>query len=267
MSHSKHARVKIDSRVDRHMTPQVVGVERDTSLADTEKLLEGRGISSVLVYDAGQPCGVVSRTDLLRSARRDSAGHGAPLAPMPSTAVGALCKRAPITVDVSATVSQAASLMVAERVHRVFVEHNEKIVGVFSTKDLLRAIVAARVPLKVHEVMSHPLFTIRFDATITHATDRLSDAHVSGLTVVDEEGWPIGYYGQSEALLARDRPGDTPVEDAMNYALVCLHENAELRRAATLAVSARARRVLIVTDRKPIGVLTPLDFVRAVSVK
>lgn len=267
MLHNKQGRVKIDSRVDRHMTPSVVGVNREVSLVDTEKVLEARGISSVLVYDAGRPYGVVSRTDLLRAARRESAGHGAPLAPLPSISVGALCKRDPITVDVSATVSHAAVRMVAERVHRVFVERDTEIVGVFSTKDLLHAIIAARIPVKVHEVMSQPLFTIRFDATITHATDRLADAHVSGLTVVDEEGWPIGYYSQAEALLARDRPGDTSVEDVMNYALVCLHENAELRRAATLAISARARRVLIVADRKPVGVLTPLDFVRAVSVK
>lgn len=267
MSHNKDARIKIDSRVDRHMTPQLVGVSRETSIVDAEKVMEQRNISSVLVYDAGRPFGVVSRTDLLRAARRDSAGHGAPLAPLPSTPVGSLCKREPITVDVSATVSQAAVRMVTERVHRVFVEQDSEIVGVFSTKDLLHAIIAARVPLRAHEVMSRPLFTIRFDATITHATDRLANAHVSGLTVVDEEGWPIGFYSQAEALLARDRPGDTMVEEAMNCALVCLHENAELRRAATLAISARARRVLIVSERKAVGVLTPLDFVRAVGVK
>jgi CBS domain-containing protein len=178
---------------------------------------------------------------------------------------GDLCARTPIAVPAETTVSDAALRMVAERVHRVFAERDGEIVGVFSTKDVLAAIVAARIPTRIRDVMSHPLYTIEASATLAHATDRLASAHVTGLTVIDDVGWPIGYFAQREALLARDRPGDTLVEEGMSCALVCLHGGAELHRAAALARAAHARRVLVIEDRRAVGVLTPLDFARTVS--
>lgn len=266
MTHSKSRPfARIESHVERHMTKDVVAVGADTPLRDVERVLRERGISSVLVRDGDRPLGVVSRTDLLRSARRHAAGHDGELAPLPARPVGELCARAPITVGADAIVSEAAARMVEARVHRVFVEREHRIVGVLSTRDVLDAIVSARVATPLETVMSHPLFTIPADATVAHATDRLAQAHVTGLTVLDEDGWPIGFIGQSEVLLARDKPGTTSVEEAMNPALVCLHSRAELHRAAKLARAASARRVLVIEDRKAAGVLTPLDFARAVS--
>ncbi len=264
MSEKRH-HTRIDSRVDRNMERDVVAVASTSLLPDVEKVLEGRGISCALVRDGERAVGVISRTDLLKAARREAAGHGGPLAPLPSIAVGEIARRAPVTVAPEATVSQAAAKMLAERIHRVFVEQDGQIVGVFSTKNILHAIVSARVTTHVADLMSHPLFTIPADATIAHATDRLANAHVSGLTVVDDDGWPVGFFSQAEALAAREMPSDARVEDAMNHALVCLHDRAELHRAAALARAARARRVLVVADRKAIGVLSPLDFARAVS--
>lgn len=266
MTHSKgRPFARIESHVERHMTKDVVSVAAATTLREVERVLRERGISSVLVRDDGRPIGVVSRTDLLRAARRNAAGHDGELAPLPAQLVGELCSRAPITVGAEAIVSEAALRMVDARVHRVFVEREGQIVGVLSTRDVLDAIVSARVPTPLEAVMSHPLYTIPVDATVAHATDRLAQAHVTGLTVLDEDGWPIGFIGQTEALLGRDKPGSTSVEEAMNPALVCLHARAELHRAAKLARAASARRVLVIEDRRAVGVLTPLDFARAVS--
>ncbi len=260
----KHHRVRIESHVDRYMEREVIAVSKDTPLADAETVLAGRGVSCALVRDAGAPIGVVSRTDILRAARRQ-AGSGGALAPLPPVPVGELCKRAPLTVDVASPVSTAAQIMVSERVHRVFTTQDGEIVGVFSTKDLLRAITRARVATRLSDVMSKPAFTIPVDATIALATDRLAQAHVSGLTVVDEDGWPVGFYAQADALAARESPAETRVEEVMNHALICLHDRAELHRAAAIAHAARARRVLVIDGKKAVGVLSPLDFARAVS--
>ncbi|MFO0547235.1 MAG: CBS domain-containing protein [Polyangiaceae bacterium] len=248
------------------MTANPVGVDAGTSALDTEALLASRGFSSVVVFDQGKPLGVVSRTDLLRAAR-DRAHHadGAqPLAPIPKLPVGELCRIAPITVSPNTTVSEAARMLVERRIHRVFVEAGGALVGVFSTKDLLAAIVAARVSTPVQDLMSQPLFTLPVEATLAQATDLLEEAHVSGVTVIDPDGWPVGYFSQAEALAARGAPANARVEDFMNCALVCLHERAELHRAAALAHAARARRVLIVHDKHAVGVLAPPRLARAV---
>lgn len=266
MTHTKASPFdRIESHVAKHMTSPVISVGADATLVDVERILRERGISSLLVHGANGPLGVVSRTDLLRVARREAAGHASELAPIPRKTAGELCARAPVTVHAEATISTAAARMLEARVHRVFVERDGGIIGVLSTRDVLDAIVAARIATRLEMVMSTPLYAIPVDATVAHATDRLAQAHVTGLTVLDEEGWPIGFIGQAEALAARDRPGTTSVDDVMNPALVCLHAGAELHRAAKLARAARARRVLVVDDRRAVGILTPLDFARAVS--
>jgi CBS domain-containing protein len=246
------------------MTRGVVSVSARASLWETNRIQETHGISCVLVEKEGEPIGVISRTDLLRAARRSAAGQDT-LAPLRSITAGELSKKRPLTIEITQSISAAAALMVKERIHRLFVEEAGKIVGVISTHDVLKAIVAARVPTALFEVMSHPIFTIPTDASIAQATDRLAAAHVSGLTVVDADGWPVGYYSQTEALAAREALASTLVDEAMSCALVCLHEGAQLFRAAALARGSQARRVLVIRDKRAVGVLTPLDFARAVS--
>jgi CBS domain-containing protein len=247
------------------MVTDVVTVSASDPLNDVEAVLERRGCSSAPVLEQGRLIGVVSRTDLLRAGRRNAAGHGGVLAPFGSKRAGDVATRPAITVGPRDNVSRVSAVMVERRIHRVFVENENKLVGVFSTLDLLRSISKSRITTPLVDVMSKPGFTIPLAATIAHATDRLAAAHVSGVVVIDEEGWPVGFFSQREALLSRTSSAETSVEEVMNYALVCLHEKAPLHRAATIAATARARRVLAIENRCVVGVVSPLDFARAVS--
>jgi CBS domain-containing protein len=256
-----HLQGSIASYVQR----DVATVDRSASLADVARTLEERRCSSVPVLEGGAVVGVISRTDLLRHGRRDSAGHGAPLAPLSAHQAGEVATQPAVVVHAEARLSEVAALLVERRIHRVFVVDDARLTGVFSTLDLMRAIGRQKLVTPIDEVMSKPVFTISVSATLAHATDRLASAHVSGVCVVDEEGWPVGLFSQREALLAADRPGETPLEDVMSYALVCLHGKVPLHRASTLAAESRARRVLVIEHRNVVGVVTPLDFARAAS--
>jgi CBS domain-containing protein len=246
-----HLQGSIASYVQR----DVATVDRSASLADVARTLEERRCSSVPVLEGGAVVGVISRTDLLRHGRRDSAGHGAPLAPLSAHQAGEVATQPAVVVHAEARLSEVAALLVERRIHRVFVVDDARLTGVFSTLDLMRAIGRQKLVTPIDEVMSKPVFTISVSATLAHATDRLASAHVSGVCVVDEEGWPVGLFS----------PGETPLEDVMSYALVCLHGKVPLHRAATLAAESRARRVLVIEHRNVVGVVTPLDFARAAS--
>ena len=130
---------------------------------------------------------------------------------------------------------------------------------------MLLAIERKRVATPIHEVMSAPAFVIPLGAKLSLATDRLERAHVSGLCVVDEDEWPVGTFTQREALASRDLDGDTPLEEVMSYAMLCLDVRTPLYRAAAYAHATRARRVLAVEDNRVEGVLTGLDFARVAA--
>jgi CBS domain-containing protein len=259
-------RTHLESPIQAFMTGSVVTVRADASLTDVGRILERERISCVAVVGPnGAPLGALSRTDLLEQGRRHAAGHGGAVAPTPLATAGAMVKRPLITTTADTTLSAAAARMVKDRVHRLFVEEAGALIGVFSTLDLLGAIKGARVTLPVEKVMSHPAFTIEVGATLAHATDRLARAHITGLAVVDEDGWPLGTFSQVDALAAKDRPGDTPLEDVMCNAMACVHTGTPLYRAAAIAHATRSRRVLVTQHREVVGVVTGLDFARAVS--
>jgi CBS domain-containing protein len=83
--------------------------------------------------------------------------------------------------------------------------------------------------------------------------------------VVDDDEWPVGTFTQAEGLGARGLPGDTPLEEAMSYAMLCLDVRTPLYRAAAHAHATRARRVLAVSEGRVRGILTGLDFARVAA--
>ncbi len=58
-------------------------------------------------------------------------------------------------------------------------------------------------------------------------------------------------------------PRDTPVEDVMSSAMLCLPSDTLTHRAAAHAAATRARRVVVTDKREMVGIMTGIDFARA----
>lgn len=250
------------------MTKPVITVDERASLDEAYALLKGHEISCLAVTGAdGKPAGVISRTDFLRIGRIDARfrSRRSPLLVLPERAVADVMKREIVTLGAEEPVSAASKVLVSKRIHRVFVMDGERLAGVFSTKEVLLAVQQKKVAAPISTFMSSPAFTVPVSSSLSLASDRLEKARVSGLCVVDEDEWPVGTFTQSEALAARELAADTPVEEVMSYAMLCLDVRTPLYRAAAQAYATRARRVLAVEARQVKGVLTGIDFARATS--
>lgn len=253
--------------VSAYMVNPVISVEPGTPIDKVYELLEDREISCVPVMEAGgRAVGVLSRTDLLKLGRVTMGPLGRVRAlSWPAVTAREAMHEGVITVDKGAALSVAARTMAKHRYHRVFVTEGSELIGVLSTKEVLLAIRDKRVTSPIVEHMSRPVFTIPLSAELSRAMDRLSSAHVGGLVVVDDDHWPLGLFTQAEALLSRDLPPATPLEDAMSYAMLCLHASTPLYRAAGHAHATRARRVLVTEDHRVTGIMTGIDFARAIG--
>ncbi|HRI64424.1 MAG TPA: CBS domain-containing protein [Polyangium sp.] len=261
--------------ISLYMNETLATMPETATLGEIHATLERFGISSVPIVDQAGGCtGVLSRTDLLRIGRVEAkrGANSAALLELPNTCASEVVKASPVTVLPDAPVAEVANLLVKHHIHRVFVREpsspdtsRPNLLAVFSTKEMLAAIRDKRLSVPISEYMVHPVFTIEHTQTVAVATDRLRNAHVSGLVVVDEDESPIGVFTQVEALEAREMAPDTRVEDAMNYAMLCLDVRTPLFRAAGQAFATRARRVLAVHERKVRGILTGIDFARAAN--
>jgi CBS domain-containing protein len=255
--------------VREYASDKLISVPPETPLADVHDLLLERDLSAVPVIDAkGELNGIISTTDLLREARIEIAEPGqlVRISPPPRLARD-LMKRNVVTVDQDAPLGDAAAEMVKHRIHRVVVTKGGKPVGMLSTRDAMRAVHRARLHAPLERVMTVPVETIDEGDTIRTAIERLDDANVHGLVVVDGT-WPIGVFTHTEAIQARALPAmflDSPVERVMSYETICLDLKTPLYRVAGQAMQMRVRRILAVHDRELRGIATGFDLVRAMT--
>lgn len=156
-------------KVGRIMTPRVVTVAPYDDIREAARVLADHRISGALVTDrSGRPLGVLSTSDIVRfdvetqeaKTEEDRSFYETPATWSESedefrypdedqewdqedgrvaTVADRMTERV-IAVDVATPLPAVARLMVSEKVHRVFVRSEGKIVGVVSTMDIVRAV-------------------------------------------------------------------------------------------------------------------------------
>lgn len=248
------------------MSSPVATIFPDASLQEVERRLDQASYSCLAVVDVeGHLCGVVSRSDLLRIGRlRAAMAEDSHLLVMPHHTLRSHMTKDVVTADPGMSLQSVATVMVQRHIHHVFIVEHNRPIGVLSTRDLMRAIVQARVADPIKRWMSSPVITVPATASIGEATDLLQEARVRGLVVEDQE-WPVGLFTQTEGLLSASRDATTKVEDVMSCALLCLPLNMPLFRAAALALETRARRILATASREIHGILSGLDMARVIA--
>lgn len=255
----------VSSKVREYMTASVVSVTEDTPLEDVAKTLLGLDVSCVLVTTAEcAPVGVVSITDLARVSRLEGGSHN-PLKIMPPDRCAKDIMHAPIlSIGEDASLSEAASKMLYNQVHRLFVSRGDRIVGVFSTRDALRVAFFRHVETPLAKVMTSPVQTVLLGDSIDDALAKLEESNRRGLVVVDGT-FPVGLFTQMEAIRSRALSPEllrNPVEEVMSYESITLEASTPLYRAAAQAVATRVRRILVVEGRSLVGIVSGYDLAR-----
>jgi CBS domain-containing protein len=257
------------SPVRDFMSRHLISAQPDTRLVDAWHTLDQHDISALPIIDGrGALCGILSARDLLRVARLEmtTPEEGVQVLP-PTRSVADVMRSAVLTVDEMAGVGSAGSEMVRHRVHRLIVLRDGHPCGVISTRDAMRAIVLARTPIALGEVMTREVKCIDLGMPVEEACAQLDDANVRGLVVVDGT-WPVGVFTHTEALHALALPKsmlNIPVERMMSYELVCLDVSTPLYRVAKQARELRVRRVLAVDHRSVRGIAAGFDVLRVME--
>ena len=142
------------------MTPTVITVDPDTTVQDLATLLSDRGISGAPVVDAtGRMIGIVSEGDLLhrtelgtegRTERRHSwwlehfaSGQARDYVKSHGRTVKDIMSRDVVTVTEETDLAEIATLLETNRIKRLPVVRDGKIVGIVTRSNLVRALVAS----------------------------------------------------------------------------------------------------------------------------
>ena len=123
---------------------------------------------------------------------------------LPDVPVDRFMSSPPVTIDASATLSEAHELLERHAIHHLLVEHRGLVVGVLSDRDLLQhtspfvGTLSERTRDKhtlvrrIFQFASYDLITVRHDASLHEAVALLFTHDISCLPVVDGRGEVLG---------------------------------------------------------------------------
>lgn len=141
--------------------------------------------------------------------------------------------------------------------------------------------------MKVRDVMTSDVITVRPDARLREVAGLLSDHRISGLPVVDDDGRCIGVVSEADLLvkqLSRPRARRLPLEwiigmrhdpeefrrraartaaEVMSSPAVTISPDRPLGEAAALMVDRAVNRLPVVSEEGLIGIVTRADLVDA----
>ena len=127
------------------MQRNVRTVGADASVAEVVVSLADAHVTGLPVVDnAGRVVGVVSTSDVL-NAEAETHDSVARQELLEGTAVREIMTRRPYTITPDTDVRAAARQMLYADVHRLFVTEDDRIVGVVSTTDIVRAVAQGKI--------------------------------------------------------------------------------------------------------------------------
>jgi CBS domain-containing protein len=116
----------------------------------------------------------------------------------------------------------------------------------------------------VGQLMTERLETISPSDTAQEAAKKMRDKKVSSLVVTDVEDKPIGIV--TERDLVRQvctkviNSNDVIVHHIMSSPLATIDANSSVEVAADIMIQNKVRHLLVVDEKKVLGIITPSDF-------
>lgn len=127
--------------------------------------------------------------------------------------------------------------------------------------------------MKVSEIMTTDVVTIRGDATLSEAVALLADTGVSGLAVVDHRNKLIGVLSTTDVLNAEAEADDETararvlegalVSDLMTTPVLTIGPDTDVREASLQMEYGEVHRLFVERDGQLTGVVSHADIVRA----
>ena len=123
----------------------------------------------------------------------------------PANTIASLCKCKVVTVPEHASIKDAAGLMRKHHVGSLVVTHGQPahVMGMLTDRDIAIVAVARDFDpqtLRVDQVMTSQVHTIRSDATAAQALQLMREHGVRRLPVTDEEGYLAGIVALDDLL-------------------------------------------------------------------
>jgi CBS domain-containing protein len=182
------------------MSSPVYVLNADEPVSYARKLMLKYKISTLLVLNEGKMVGIVTKSDISnRLAQAEPLWRRRPIDQIP---IKLLMTESVITIYPEASISQAAALMLENRVHNIPVVKKD-IVGIVTRTDLVRYVAenTEEIKTKIPKLMTEDVISVHRHHTINHVIDEMNRNEIERVVVKDDSGKSVGIISRKTLAL------------------------------------------------------------------
>lgn len=274
------------------MSSPVYVINADEPVSHARKLMLKHRISTLLVLNEDKMAGIITKSDIInRLAQAEPIWRRRPIDQIPTKL---LMTESVITIYPEASISQASTLMLENRVHNIPVVKN-KIVGIVTRTDLVRYVAekTEEIKTKVSKLMTEDVVSVHRHHTINHVIDEMNRNEIERVLVKDDAGKSVGIISRKNLALnlltdnegglstknikmaRKSSPGGQKTyryvkevaltaEDIMVSPLISIEVNENVSTAAKKMIEERVTALPVSDGEDIVGILTRTDVMKAI---
>ncbi|MBC7091164.1 MAG: CBS domain-containing protein [Nitrososphaeria archaeon] len=245
--------------VEDFMTNEVFVVKPSDTLARAKNLMLSKKIGRLVVVEDDKVVGILTREDIAKAII--SSKPSIKSRPIDQLLVSHFMRKEILTVQRTASISEAAKLMLDKEIGGVPVTSGKRLIGIITTHDITKYV--AQLPLEnllVKDYMCREVATVSPFHSIAHVAELLFRTPTHRVIVLDARKKPVGIITPSNLTFVKfattkavsskrslSRGGEATherisyvaiatAEDIMTTPLVIVHENDNVKFAASIMV-------------------------------
>ena len=255
------------------MTRDVVTIAPENTLYDAARIMGGQRIGSLIVVKYDTAVGIITERDLLREVvekeialEKDWLVGGVSIK---EETVEEIMSYPLITISQQTTVKEAARIMIEQKIRRLAVSEQGKVVGIITAADLIRSLPETPETMspwfEVDYFMSKGAISVDRETPVEAVAKIMGEKSI-GSVIITSNGEPIGIFTERDLLtkfLAEDRSLKIEVGKACSSPLITASLGISIHDAAAIMTSKHIKRLPITKEEKLVGILSARDLVEA----
>jgi len=186
--------------VKDYMRSPVYIIEKNEPIQRARNLMFKYDIGRLPVMDDGKLVGIVTKYDITN--RLSQAAPEWRRRPIDNIPIQLVMTENPITIYPDATMPQAAVLMKENEISGLPVERDGEIMGMISSRDMIKYFVDQGPKDKVGDLMSQGLVSVHRHHTIAHVLEQMNLHGVGRVLVYEDNMTPVGIITRSGMTFA-----------------------------------------------------------------
>ncbi len=241
--------------IANYMTAYPISAEPHVPITNAIKFMAERGFGNLIVSDGINPNGVLTEREILKVITESRN--------LDELTIKDVGWQPFIKLSVADTVLDAAHLMNKKK-SRLLIFDNDKMVGIVTISDLLRAFRRIKTEISLARVFSTKVEKCNQSDSIFDAVKIMHEKRIGSVIIQDIEGY--GIFTERDlltCLYSNDFKFDVEVRKYASSPLIVADESIMSHQAATVMAANNIKRLGITKDDSLIGIVTARDLLDA----